>query len=70
MDSVNLVIYIAVTLLFIAFFSGIEVAFVSASRLSVELKKKQGLSSGSILSRFMEAPSGFIGMCLVGMSIF
>lgn len=70
MDSVNLVIYIAVALLFIAFFSGIEVAFVSASRLSVELKKKQGSSSGSILSRFMEAPSGFIGMCLVGMSIF
>lgn len=70
MDSVNLILWIAFTLLFIAFFSGLEIAFVSASRLSVELKKKQGLSSGSILSKFMEEPSRFLGACLIGVNIF
>jgi putative hemolysin len=70
MDSVNLLLWIGLTLLFIAFFSGLEIAFVSASRLSVELKKKQGLRSGTILSKFMEAPSRFLGTCLIGVNIF
>lgn len=70
MASVNLILWIGITLLFIAFFSGLEIAFVSASRLSIELKKKQGLSSGSILSRFMEMPSRFLGACLIGVNIF
>ena len=70
MNSVNLILFIGVTLLFIALFSGLEIAFISASRLSVELKKKQGLSSGNILSKFMETPSKFLGVCLVGVNIF
>jgi putative hemolysin len=70
MDSVDLLLWIGFTLLFIAFFSGLEIAFVSVSRLSVELKKKQGLSSGNILSKFIEAPSRFLGVCLVGLNIF
>src|SRR3954451_21830549 len=48
---------IVVALLFIAFFSGIEIAFISANRLSIELKKKQGKTSGLIMSHFMEQPS-------------
>jgi CBS domain containing-hemolysin-like protein len=70
MDSVNLLLWIGVTLLFIAFFSGLEIAFVSVSRLSIELKKKQGLTSGNILSKFIESPSRFLGVCLVGLNIF
>ena len=58
------------TLLFIAFFSGLEIAFISVSRLSIELKKKQGLSSGFTLSKFMEEPSKFLGACLIGVNIF
>jgi putative hemolysin len=54
----------------IAFFSGIEVAFMSANKLAIELKKKQGLNSGIILSRFMERPAEFIGTTLVGFNIF
>lgn len=57
-------------LLFIAFFSGIEIAFISANRLSIELKKKQGKLSGIIMSRFMEQPSRFLGTCLIGLNIF
>lgn len=54
----------------IAFFAGIEIAFISANRLSIELRKKQGRKSSIILSRFMEEPSKFIGACLVGLNIF
>jgi len=58
------------TLLFIGFFAGYEIAFVTANRLSIELKKKQGKKSGTILARFMEFPARFIGTCLIGLNIF
>ena len=64
------IIGIVTTLLFIAFFAGYEIAFVSANRLSIELKKKQGKRSGIILSNFMEHPARFIGTCLVGLNVF
>jgi CBS domain containing-hemolysin-like protein len=70
MNSVNLILWIGVNLLLIAFFSGLEIAFISGSRLSVELKKKQGLSSGNILSKFMGEPSRFLGACLIGVNVF
>ena len=54
----------------IAFFAGIEVAFLRANRLAIELKKKQGLSSGIILSNFMDNPAEFIGTSLAGFTIF
>ncbi len=69
MLSVNLILWICVTLLFIAFFAGLEIAFVSVNRLTIELKKKQGLNSGIILSNFMENPSKFLGVCLIGANI-
>jgi CBS domain containing-hemolysin-like protein len=47
-----------------------EIAFVTANRLSIELKKKQGKSSGIILSKFMEEPARFIGTCLIGVNFF
>ena len=61
---------IGVTLILIGFFAGYEIAFVSANRLSIELKKKQGKKSGIILSNFMEHPAQFIGTCLIGLNIF
>lgn len=63
-------IWIVVTLLLIGFFAGYEIAFVSANRLTIELKKKQGKKSGIILSNFMEHPARFIGTCLIGLNIF
>ena len=62
-------IWLVVTLILVGFFAGLEVAFSSANRLNVELKKKQGKSSGIIVSRFMEHPSAFIGTCLVGFTV-
>lgn len=62
--------WIFLTLVFIGFFAGYEIAFVSVNRLSIELKKKQGKKSGLILGKFMEEPAKFIGACLVGLNIF
>lgn len=50
----------------IGFFSGYQIAFLTANRLGIELKKKQQKSSGIILSAFLERPSRFLGTCLVG----
>src|SRR3954453_22164538 len=65
-----LLIGIVATLMFIAFFAGIEIAFISANRLGIELKKKQGKRSGIIMSGFMDQPSRFLGSCLVGLNVF
>ncbi len=64
------IFWIFLTLILIGFFAGVEIAFVTANRLSIELKKKQGKSSGLILSRFVEEPARFIGTCLIGINIF
>ncbi len=61
--------WIFITLVFIGFFAGYEIAFISANRLSIELKKKQGRLSGILLSKFMHEPAKFIGSCLVGLNI-
>lgn len=65
----HLVLYIIICILLIGFFAGIEIAFVSANKLNIELKKKQGTFSGRILSRFMENPAEFIGTSLIGVNI-
>jgi putative hemolysin len=70
MSELYTLICIGITLIFIGFFAGYEIAFVSANRLSIELKKKQGKRSGIILSGFMEHPARFIGTCLIGLNIF
>lgn len=66
----NTLIWIVIAWLMTAFFAGIEVAFVRANRLAIELKKKQGLTSGVILSHFMDHPTEFIGTSLAGGTIF
>jgi len=68
----NTIILITVifSVLMMAFYSGIEVAFVSANRLNVELKKKQGAASGILLSRLFEHPSRFIGVIIIGYNLF
>jgi len=60
---------IILTVLFSAFFSGIEIAFVSSNRLKIELDKKQGTLSGRINSFFASRPASFIGTMLIGNNI-
>lgn len=68
MDWTSLIAIIA-SLIFIGFFAGIEIAFVSVSKLSIELRKKQGSYVGKTWSAFMEKPTRFIGTTLVALNI-
>ncbi len=52
-----------------AFFSGMEIAFISANRLRIELQVKKGNFSGKVYSRFLKYPSRFIGSMLIGNNI-
>ncbi|MCU0421172.1 MAG: hemolysin family protein [Bacteroidia bacterium] len=52
-----------------AFFSGIEIAFISANKLLIELKSKQGSYAAKMLSPFVNNPSRFISTTLVGNNI-
>jgi putative hemolysin len=70
MSIIYIIGWIILTIIFIGFFAGYEIAFISVNRLSIELKKKQGKKSGIILGKFMEQPANFIGSCLVGLNIF
>src|ERR1700733_5332185 len=69
MTELYTLIWIGIMLIFIGFFAGYEIAFVSANRLSIELKKKQGRKSGIILANFVEHPARFIGTCLIGLNV-
>lgn len=68
MDEESVIIYISIfiTLVFSAFFSGMEIAFISANRLKIALDDKQGGVKAKILSYFSKKPSSFIGTMLLG----
>lgn len=57
---------IIICLFLSAFFSGMEIAFVSANRLRIELDKKQGLFSSKIIGIFIKNPAQLIATLLIG----
>jgi putative hemolysin len=59
-------VMIGFTLIFSFFFSGIEIAFLSANKLQIELQSKQGHRWGKIMSWFIKRQSWFIGTTLIG----
>ncbi len=69
-EHLSIIFWIIGTLLLLGFFAGLEIAFVSVNRLSVELKKKQGKKSGVTIAAFLENPSRFIGTTIIGFNIF
>lgn len=62
-------IVIIITLFCSAFFSGMEIAFVSANRLKIELDNKRGTTAGRILAFFVKNTSNFISAMLLGNNI-
>ena len=64
----NTLIYLLISVLFSAFFSGMEIAFVSIDKLRFEMDRKPGITS-SILSHFFRHSSNFISTMLVGNNI-
>ena len=55
----SIIIYLLITMAFSAFFSGMEIAFVSVDKLRFEMDRKGGVSS-RILSLFFRNPNDFI----------
>lgn len=65
----NLYIVVA-SLLLSGFFSGMEIAFVTANRLRIELDLKKGKFTARLLNIFYHDPSRFIGAMLLGNYFF
>ena len=64
----DVLIYVLITMAFSAFFSGMEIAFVSVDKLRFEMDRKSGPTT-SILSYFFRNPNNFISTMLVGNNI-
>lgn len=62
----HLILVILVSILFSAFFSGMEIAFVSANKLRVEIDRKQKKLFSGMVAYFIKRPSRFIATMLVG----
>ncbi len=63
------IIIIISTILFSAFFSGMEIAFISSNRLKVEMDRSKGTLNGKILGSFYKNESRFIAMLLLANNV-
>ena len=60
---------ILISMLLSAFFSGMEIAFVSSNKMHLELEKKKDTLLAKVLKRLTQKPSKFITTMLVGNNI-
>ncbi|KAA6351570.1 Hemolysin C [termite gut metagenome] len=64
----NFIVYVLITTTFSAFFSGMEIAFISVNKLRFEMEKGKKITA-RILSIFFKNPNNFISTMLVGNNI-
>jgi CBS domain containing-hemolysin-like protein len=62
-------IFIVLCLLLSAFFSGMEIAFVSSNRIYLEIEKSQSGVTSNVLKTITQNPSQFIATMLLGNNI-
>ncbi len=62
-------VIIFITLIASAFFSGLEIAFITSNKLRIELESKQGNPAAKVLSYFSKYPSRYLGTMLLGNNI-
>ncbi len=64
-----IILGIIITLILSAVFSGMEIAFISAGKLNVEIRKNEGSRKGNIIADFFDNPNDFLSSMLVGNNI-
>lgn len=65
----NLIVGIIITMIFSAFFSGMEIAFVSSNRLRAEMEREKNGLADKAISFFYRHPNDFVSTMLVGNNI-
>ncbi len=68
MDYVSIIIIVS-SLILSAFFSGMEIAYVSSNKIHIEIEKKQNNFLAKVLQKITNRPSKFIATMLVGNNI-
>lgn len=66
---ISLILLILLTLILAAFFSGTEIAFITANKLGVEIERDKGTRRSKLISGFYEKPKEFLSAILVGNNI-
>ncbi len=64
-----MIIQILIVIILSAFFSGMEIAYISANKFQAELDAKLNKLSASIVSRLLKTPSQYISTMLIGNNI-
>ena len=60
---------IIICLILCAFFSGMEIAFITSNKIYLEIEKKQDNFLSQILTKLTEKPSQFIATMLIGFNV-
>jgi CBS domain containing-hemolysin-like protein len=65
----NTIVIILIAVMLSAFFSGMEIAFVTSNKLRIELDRKQGVFGSDIISTFIHKPGQYIATMLIGNNV-
>lgn len=66
---ISLLLLILLTLVLSAFFSGTEIAFITANKLGVEIERDKGTRRSKLIAGFYNKPKQFLSTLLVGNNI-
>ncbi|HPW66510.1 MAG TPA: hemolysin family protein [Salinivirgaceae bacterium] len=67
--NIAYVIIVLVTIAFSAFFSGMEIAYISSSKLKIEIERKKNRYLSAIMGVFVKNPAQYIATMLIGNNI-